>query len=56
MIMDNALKGRVALVTGASGGIGQAIVLGLAGEGAAPVTRNHCANRYLSAGSGSPTR
>jgi 3-oxoacyl-[acyl-carrier protein] reductase len=33
--VDRALNGRVALVTGASGGIGRAIALGLAGEGAA---------------------
>lgn len=35
MAVESALNGRVALVTGASGGIGRAIALGLAGAGAA---------------------
>jgi 3-oxoacyl-[acyl-carrier protein] reductase len=32
--LENTLEGRVALVTGASGGIGRAIALRLAGAGA----------------------
>jgi 3-oxoacyl-[acyl-carrier protein] reductase len=35
VVIENALNGRVALVTGGSGGIGKAIGLGLAGDGAA---------------------
>ena len=35
--MANALENRVAVITGASAGIGRAIALALAGEGAAVV-------------------
>ena len=38
--MGDALKGKVAIVTGSGQGIGRAIAIGLAAEGAKVVTNN----------------
>ena len=43
--MDLKLKGKQALVTGSTAGIGFAIALGLAREGAAVVVNGGCAGR-----------
>jgi 3-oxoacyl-[acyl-carrier protein] reductase len=40
--MGNTLKGKVAIVTGSGQGIGRAIAVGMAGEGARVVTNNRC--------------